>query len=195
MRDARTHTNLALYIQLLSSLLLSLSHPLRIRDALPRVVEVRERAGTRRGKERKKKERGDETDPLVLRSGPPPLAAKQTCNHVPTVVVLSRLPPHRRAACFRTYYSLRYSYVSRDTQETRMEFGTCTIWNFRNYQLQCFRFYLLRRYFHRVMSLSLLFLYVYVLFYSHALDIFTRSAINGQAREFCRKLTDRPAID
>lgn len=93
MRDARTHTSLALYIQLLSSLLLSLSLPLRIRDALPRVVEVRERAGTRRGKERRKKERGDETDPLVLRSGPPPLAAKQTCNHVPTVVVLSRLPP------------------------------------------------------------------------------------------------------
>lgn len=85
--------------------------------------------------------------------------------------------------------------MSRDTQETRTEFGTCTIWNFRNYQLECFRFYLLRRYFHRVMSLSLLFLYVYVLFYSHALDIFTRSAINEQAREFCRKLTDRPAID
>lgn len=58
--------------------------------------------GERRAREKEGKrrtERGDETDPLVLRSGPPPLTAKQTCNHVPTVVVLSRLPP---SACCAT---------------------------------------------------------------------------------------------
>ena len=92
---ALTHYFLSLSHSLYLSIFLSLS--LFFLVYAMRCVAAGGRGPRRiRGEERREersKGKGRNTDPLVLRSGPPPLAAKQTCNHVPTVVVLFRLLP------------------------------------------------------------------------------------------------------
>ena len=115
---------------------------------------------------------GDETDPLVLRSGPPPLAAKQTCTDrggslspATTNLVLASdgvllllslllllLP---LLFCYNYYYYYYYHYfstyfyVSRyDTRVTRMEF------RFDRWSLSKSIFLIPPRFFRLVLSIS-----------------------------------------
>lgn len=125
-----------------------------------------------RKKERRNMKGGDETDPLVLRSGPPPLAAKQTCTDrggslspATTNLVLALdgvllllslllllLP---LLFCYNYYYYYYYHYfstyfyVSRyDTRVTRMEF------RFDRWSLSKSIFLIPPRFFRLVLSIS-----------------------------------------
>lgn len=126
-----------------------------------------------RKKERRNMKGGDETDPLVLRSGPPPLAAKQTCTDrggslspattnlvlasdgvlLPLLSLLLLLLP--LLFCYNYYYYYYYHYfstyfyVSRyDTRVTRMEF------RFDRWSLSKSIFLIPPRFFRLVLSIS-----------------------------------------